>query len=176
MEFIGRFLNIKKDWETNQFHITFAVEEPGAINEVHRIQDKKLKIKAVQYRKKRSLDANALLWHCLGSMAAALEADKWDVYLQMLKRYGHYTYILAKPQAVEGVKKQWRESEVVGEVNVNGQKSVQMLCYYGSSTYDTKEFSVLLEGVISEMKEMGLDVPTPKDMERALEMWGKMNG
>lgn len=177
MEFTGKFLNIKKDWQTDQFQITFSMDDPGAVNEIYKIQDcKKLKIKAVQYRKKRSLDANGLLWHCLGMMAAALRADKWDVYLQMLKRYGHYTYILAKPNAVEGVKEQWRESEVIGEINVNGQKSVQMLCYFGSSTYNTKEFSVLLDGVISEMKEMGLDVPTPRDMERALEMWEQMNG
>jgi len=177
MDFTGKFLNIKKDWETDQFQITFSVNEPSAIGEIFRIKEcKKLKIRAVQYRKKRSLDANALLWHCLGEIATALRADKWDVYLQMLKRYGHYTYILAKPNAVEGVKEQWRESEVIGEVNVNGQKSVQMLCYFGSSTYNTKEFSVLLDGVISEMKEMGLEVPMPKDIERALEKWEQMNG
>jgi hypothetical protein len=62
-----------------------------------------------------------------------------------------------------------------GLITVNGQKAVQMLCYFGSSTYDTKEFSTLLDGVISEMQEMGLEVPVTADMERALEMWEKQN-
>ena len=66
-----------------------------------------------------------------------------------------------------------RECEVIGKVTVNGQEAVQMLCSFGSSTYNTKEFSHLLDGVISEMKEMGLETPLSSDMKRALEMWGK---
>jgi hypothetical protein len=72
------------------------------------------------------------------------------------------------------VRAQWRECEVIGEVNINGQKAVQMLCYFGSSTYDTKEFGRLLDGVISEMQEMGLETPASEDMRRALEQWEKM--
>ena len=48
-----------------------------------------------------------------------------------------------------------------------------MLCYFGSSTYDTKEFSVLLDGVISEMREIGLQPPPTEEMKRALETWQK---
>jgi hypothetical protein len=33
---------------------------------------------------------------------------------------------------------------------------------------------VLLDGVISEMKEMGLDTPTSEDMKRSLEQWERM--
>ena len=97
--------------------------------------------------------------------------DKWDVYLMMLKRYGKFTYICVKPNVVDAMKKQWRESEVIGHVDINGQDSVQMLCYFGSHTYDTKEFAVLLDGIISEMQEMGLQTPRERELERALERW-----
>lgn len=123
----------------------------------------------VLHKEKRSLNANALLWKCLGEIAAALRTDKWEVYLTMLKRYGTFTYICVKPKAVEAVKRQWRECEVIGDISVNGDKAVQMLCYYGSSTMNTKEFSVLLDGVISEMKEMGLDTPSDRELQRAIE-------
>lgn len=177
MEFTGCIQNVVKDWQTGQFNITFSVNESSAINEIESIKDcEKLSIRAVQYRKKRSLDANALLWTCLGKIAEVLQSDKWDIYLQMLKRYGQYTYICVKPKMVEAVKTQWRETEVVGEVDINGQKAIQMLCYFGSSTYNTKEFSVLLEGVISEMSEMGLETPTSEDMRRSLEQWERMQG
>jgi hypothetical protein len=43
-----------------------------------------------------------------------------------------------------------------------------MLCYFGSSTYNSKEFSILLDGVISEMKEMGLDTPTDREFKRVI--------
>ena len=171
MECIGKLKDVSRDWITNQYNITFTVDA-SVVNSIDSIKDcEKLSIKAVKYRKKRSLDANALLWSCLGQIAASLQADKWDIYLQMLKRYGKYTYICVKPNMVDSVRSQWRECEVVGNVNINGTEAVQMLCYFGSSTYNTKEFSVLLDGVISEMHEMGLEVPPSTEMKRALEEW-----
>lgn len=99
--------------------------------------------------------------------------DKWSIYLLMLKRYGKYTYICVKPNAVPAIKKQWRECEELGEIDINGEKAVQMLCYFGSSTYNTKEFSHLLDGVISEMDLIGLETPGEKELERAVEQWEK---
>lgn len=173
MECTGKLHSVNRDWQTGKIIISFELnEEPTeAINDISSCE--KLNIRAVKFRQKRSLDANGLLWHCLGSIASALGTDKWEVYLQMLKRYGKYTYICVKPSVVEAMKAQWRECEVIGEVDINGQKAVQMLCYFGSSTLNTKEFSVLLDGVISEMKEMGLETPTSRDMERALEQWNQ---
>lgn len=131
-------------------------------------QDRDKLFEVKEHKEKRSLNANGLLWKCLGEMAEALHTDKWQVYLKMLKRYGKYTYICVKPHVVEAVKKQWRECEEIGEIEINGQKAVQLLCYFGSSTYNTKEFSALLDGVISEMQEMGLETPMSEDMQRAL--------
>ena len=131
-------------------------------------QDRNKLFDITEHKEKRSRSSNALLWACLGEIASALQTDKWEVYLQMLKRYGQFTYICVKPTAVEGVKKQWRECEEIGHVNINGQDSVQMLCYFGSSTYNSKEFSILLGGVVSEMKEMGLETPADREMERAI--------
>ena len=174
MEWTGKVVSVNTDYLTGKHNITLSINEPSALHEIDKIKDcEKLSIKAGQYRAKRSLDANKMLWACLGEIAAALRCDKWDVYLQMLKRYGKFTYICVKPAVVDAVKAQWRECEEIGEVDINGQKAVQMLCYFGSSTYNTKEFSVLLDGVISEMKEMGLEVPPSEDMRRALEQWEK---
>lgn len=175
MQFTGLIKNIQTDWNTGETQIVFTLNEKSALQEVDKLKDKKLSIKAVQYREKRSLDANAMLWACLGEIATAMTppVDKWDVYLQMLKRYGKYTYICVKPNVVEAMKAQWRECEVIGEIEINGQKAVQMLCYFGSSLLNSKEFSVLLEGVISEMREMGLQPPPSKEMQLALGAWEK---
>lgn len=129
-----------------------------------------------EHKKKRSLDANAMLWACLQEIAYAIRSDKWSVYLQMLKRYGKFDYVIVKPKAVEAMKAQWRELEEIGEIEVNGQKAVQLLCYYGSSTYNTKEFSFLLDGVISEMKEIGLQPPPDMETKKILEEWEKHHG
>lgn len=162
------------DVTTGKWLLTFeTVELPDIFDKT---RDKDLNLEIKQHRNHRSKDANALLWECIGRLAVALRADKWDIYLLMLKRYGQYTYIVVPPNAVEMVARQWRECEVIGDININGRDGVQMLCYYGSSTYDTKQFSVLLDGVISEMKEIGLTAPTSEEMRRSIEEWEKMHG
>ncbi len=175
MKATGELKEVARDWVSKKLKITFEINENLNQETIESIQGVKLSIKAEKYKKKRSLDANALLWVCLGQIASALRTDKWEVYLQMLKRYGKYTYICVKPGVVEAVKQQWRECEEIGEVDINGQKAIQMLCYFGSSTYNTQEFSVLLDGVISEMKEMNLETPTSEEMKRAIEQWEKSN-
>lgn len=128
----------------------------------------------VPHREKRSLNANGLLWACINEIANKIGHDKWSVYLNMLKSYGQYTYVLCKPHAVAKVKEVWRETEEIGEIDVDGQKAVQLLCYYGSSTYDTKEFSRLLDGVIQEMKNLGLQPPLSEQMQQALLAWSEL--
>ena len=174
MKFTGKLLSVNRDWRTGEYNIVFSVNEESALPEIEKIQNlEKLSIEAKQYRAKRSLDANALLWACLSEIAVALRTDKWDVYLTMLKRYGKYTYICVKPNIVDAVKAQWRECEEIGSIDINGQEAVQLLCYFGSSTYDTKEMSVLIDGVISEMKEMGLQTPESKEVRRIMEEYEK---
>lgn len=175
MRFTGEIQGITKDWQSDKFIVSFSMNEKPT-DEINSLMGEKLNIEAKKWRKSRSLDANALLWHCIGEIASVLRADKWEVYLEMLKRYGKYTYICVKPNMVEAMKLQWRECEEIGEIDINGTKAIQMLCYFGSSTLDTKEFSVLLDGVISEMKEMGLQTPTSQDMKRVLEQWEKQHG
>ena len=166
MEFTGKILNIVNNAITGQMQVTLSVDQrEQMVSEYDSLKDEHLSIKIAKHTKKRSLDANAMLWSCLSMMAIALGTDKWDVYLKMLCRYGKFTYISIKPEALESFKAMWRECEVVGEQN----GMIDVLCYFGSSTYNSKEFSVLLDGVISEMKEMGLTPPPTEEMRRAIE-------
>mgnify|MGYP001193254909 CR=1 FL=1 len=174
MEFTGRIKGISNDVLTGELLLTISINEKATVlPEYEKIKNcDKLAIEIKKHRNKRSLDANAYLWVLLQKMAEVLHTDKWSLYLQMLRRYGQFTYIVVKQGAVEAIKKQWRECEVVGEVNVNGTKAVQMLCYYGSSTYDTKEMSVLIDGVVSECKELGIETLPPDEIQRMKERWG----
>jgi len=173
MKFKAKINGFMRDFKSGKPLIQIEPMETIDYESLGNLADGYLDIEIKKHRERRSLDANALLWHCIGNIASALRADKWKIYLQMLKRYGKYTYICVKPSVVEAVKAQWRECEELGEININGSKAVQMLCYFGSSTYDTQEMSVLIDGVIDEMKQMGLEPPMPKEIRLALERYEK---
>lgn len=133
---------------------------------------KELVVEITIRRKRRSLNANAYLWQVLGQMAAVLRTDKDEVYLTMLERYGVYTHVCVKPAAVERVKQEWRAARELGELTINGQKAVQLQCYFGSHTYNSKEFSVLLNGVLDEAKELGIEILSEADKDLLLKEWG----
>ena len=128
--------------------------------------DKLLDVEIKIHRDKRSLAANGLMWSVLQEMAEVLHSTKEEMYLQMLKRYGgKFTYIVVQPEAVETLKSIWREVEEVGKGEINGKECIQLLCYYGSSFYDTREFSVLLNGIVSDAKEIGIEVISQSEMD-----------
>lgn len=124
-------------------------------------------------RKRRSLDANAFLWEVLADMADKLHTSKDELYRIMLERYGVFTHYVVKPSAVDRVKSTFEVVRVIGDVTVNGQTGIQLQVYYGSSTYNSKEFSVLLDGVLSEAAEMGLEYISESDKALLLDNWGR---
>ena len=172
MEWTGKVTSISRDWKTNKLNITFSLNE-RVEGELDKIKDcEKLSIKAVKYRRKRSLDANAYMWVLLTKIAEEIHSSKDDVYIEMLSRYGVFTHIIVKPSVVDKVKAEWRTVRELGEINVNGTSGVQLQCYFGSSTYNTKEMSVLIDGIVSEAKELGIETATPEELERMKKEWG----
>lgn len=138
--------------------------------------DKAYTVEIKQKRKNRSLDANAALWVLLGEMAAKLRTSKDELYLEMLSRYGVFTHVVVKPNVVDRVKAEWRTVRELGEVTINGQTGIQLQCYFGSSTYNTQEFTRLLDGVISEARELGITLVSDADRALMLAEWGQKDG
>ncbi|MDL2235295.1 hypothetical protein LJC07_03975 [Christensenellaceae bacterium OttesenSCG-928-L17] len=133
--------------------------------------NKTLRVDAKQWREKRSLDANAYAWVLFGKIAEVLNTSKDDVYLIMLERYGVYTHVIVQPKAVERVKEEWRTVIELGEVTVNGKSGVQLQCFYGSSTFDTKEMSRLIDGTVNEAKQLGIETLPPTELAAMIGEW-----
>lgn len=137
------------------------------------LTDKTYDVTVKEHKEKRSLDANAALWKMLSLMADKLHTTKDELYLEVLDRYGVFTHIVVKPNVVDRVKQEWKTVRELGEVTINGKTGIQLQCYFGSSTYDSKEFSTLLSGAIEEAKELGIDFISKEDQIRMIQEWGK---
>lgn len=166
MKIKAKIKGVARDFTNGRHQITLDMLQ-GNINEINDLLDRDLSVEIKRYHSRRSNNANGLLWECLGRIADTLGGDKWDYYIQALNKYGQYTMVEMPADAVDRFKQIYRECEIVGDHN--GQK--QVLCYYGSSTYTTKEFARLLDGVIDDMKAAGIEVPTSEEMQAALKAW-----
>lgn len=141
----------------------------------HIEQGKHLSVEVKKYRQKRSLDANAYAWVLMSKIADALRSSKEEVYIQMLERYGQREPKLLSVVA-DAVDMIYRATDnhctVVGESELNGKLFKHMAILRGSSTYDTKEMSILIDGIVSEAKELGIETATPMELSRLKEEWG----
>ena len=138
------------------------------------LTDDKVKVcKIDHYRKKRSLNANAYCWKLCTEIANKLRASKDEVYLQMLKRYGQSSIVSVVEEAVPVFMKSVKYAEEFGKGTVNGKDFTHIKVYMGSSEMDSKQFSILLDGIVSECEL--LSIPTLEDLEirRLIEEWGK---
>lgn len=150
----------------------------GNAADVEQLRDNDLAIELKQWRNRRSKTANGLLWHCIGIIAenqlGENKMSPWEIYLSLLRRYGQYTLISVKEDAVESFKKIYRECEEVGRrYDTDGVAWIDLLCYFGSSQYNSKEFGRLLDGCIDDMRQAGLETPTSEEMRRVLEAMEK---
>lgn len=172
MECVGKFKSIARDWMSGKWEITFTTNE-NITGSIDKIKDKLLRITVKQYREKRSLDSNAYAWVLMQKIAEAIQSDKWSVYLVMLERYSRaFTHIIVKPDIVDRVKAEWRTVRELGEITVNGMTGIQLQCYFGSSTFDTKEMSVFIDGLVYECRQLGIETLPPEEIERMKQEWG----
>lgn len=153
--------------DNGKWVITFTCDSPVPLE-----LKEDLQISLEKWREKRSLNANNLLWEYIDRIAEKLRTDRWSVYLKALRDYGTASYIVVNPEALDYLKATIRETEVLGDIEVNGRKGVQVACYHGSSQMDTKQFSRLLDGVLQDAKDLGIETP---DEERLKELI-KQNG
>ena len=98
-----------------------------------------------------------------------MRMDKEDVYLQMLKSYGQSQMISVLSEI--DVSKFLKYYEKAGESILNGKNFTHYKVYTGSSEYDTKEMSILIDGIVQECKQLGIETMSPDELKSLKESW-----
>lgn len=133
------------------------------------LSDKEYVVQVKEYHKKRSLDANAYCWHLINELGNVLRLKKEEVYIQMLKSYGQSEIISVRSDVdINGYVKYYDE---IGKGFVGDKEFTHYRAYKGSSEFDTREMSILLDGIIQECKEQGIETMTPREIEELKAAW-----
>ena len=126
-------------------------------------------VKIDKHREKRSLNANAYLWKLVTEIGNILNKSKEEVYLQMLIDYGQSEMVSILSEI--DVKGYFKYYKLAGTSILNGKEFNHYKIYKGSSEYDTKEMSILLNGVVQEAKNLGIKTKDDIELERLVEEW-----
>lgn len=130
------------------------------------------------HKEKRTKTQNAYYWQLVGKVADKLRESKSRVHNEMLRSYGQLMYIdgqlvttyipdtdEAERTALEAVEFHIKPTSQV-RMGVKGQLLRTYVLLKGSSDYTTEEMSVLVDGIISEAKQLDIETMTPDELER----------
>lgn len=152
--------------------LTLTVPE-HSLSALEQYIDKELTVKLTRYKLKRSRDANNYFWELCGKLSAKIHIPPDDIYRELIKSVGgNYEVVPIRNDAIDTWIKNW-ESRGLGWVcettpsKLKGYTNV--LTYYGSSSYDTAQMSRLIELIIIECKNAGIETSTPEEIIRITE-------
>lgn len=172
-ELSGKIQGLALDFSTCKATLRLSINEEQAVKNLYDdLHDcERLKIKIDKYREKRSLNANNYAWKLLTEIGNVLRANKEEVYLEMLKRYGQSEIFSVLSHIPFGEYVKYYEE--AGESTLNGKLFKHYKVYKGSSEFDTREMSIFLDGVVSEAKELGIPTETPNEIAKLKSLWGE---
>ena len=144
---------------------------------VRKHKDKLYDLEVKEHRKKRSLDANAYAWVLINKLADVMRIPPTEVYRQAIQDISGNNEILPiKEEAVEQFKQAWSHHGLgwickdMGKSKLPGYRN--LMVYYGSSVYNTKQMSDLIENLVQDCKALDIDVMTERERSLLLEEWG----
>ena len=188
-ELTGKLSNNVRFTEEGKAVITFELNERmAALEMVDEMYGKeKLSVKVGSYQEKRSLNANSYYWTLVGKLSKAMKVSRPFCHNFLLRRYGvyedfdgqvAYSVILDTDDAARKVD----ESEtyhVKPTSQVREGKDGQMYRTYillkGSHCYTKEEFTALLEGLIDECRNVGIETATPEELARMMSLYKEMS-
>jgi hypothetical protein len=163
MKTVGKIKSTSRELDSGNYNITFSITElPMFDGTTYDLWDIEWKV----HRDKRSLDANAYAWMLMSRIADVLKMTKDEVYVEELKRYGQLAFQMKVPHGTDvnpaGL--------YVKFIEYDGENDIYMV-FRGSSTYDTKEMSTFIDGIVQDAKELNIDTVPRVELEKIKKKW-----
>lgn len=145
------------------------------VDELHDAE--KLSIKIAKFKKKRSLDANAYCWVLISRLAEKLKIPKTDIYRQAIKEIGgNCDTVCVQDKAVQSLRDGWERNGLGWQTETLPSKidgCTNVVLYYGSSTYDVAQMSLLVNYILEECRLQGIEVKSKEEIDSLLGQWGE---
>lgn len=177
MKLTGNIKDVSMGFLDGECKLTLAVNEK---NDLKAAYDELagcnlLDIEIKKHRKKRSLSANAYLWVLCGKLGDKLGCSKETIYRQHILNANVYRPVEISEYAADTLIKGWQNNGIgwiAERVDTNRTAGFAIInLYYGSSTYNTKQMSRLLDSVIEDCKEQGIQTETPEEIAKMISLW-----
>lgn len=176
-ELTGKIIDMSLDFTTGKPKITLEVNERQTCTNCYEdLKDAEmLSIKLAKYRKKRSLNANNYAWKLITELAENQGLTKEEVYREYIRQVGVCRQVEIDEKAAETLIHSWSLhglgwfSEKLDYGKHQGFVLINL--FYGSSTYNTKQMSRLIDNIVQDCIAVGINVKTPDEIAHMMSLW-----
>lgn len=132
------------------------------------IQDKDKLYEVKEYKKKRNNNQNSKYWKLLFELSLKTKISVEELHFNMLKNYSQrYEILVPADKEIRGIEYYEKKSKIIKD----GKEFYVYHVYTPSHELKTDEFAILLEGLIQECKQQGMDTRSPNEIKREEAMY-----
>lgn len=139
------------------------------------LREGEISLECKKWRQRRSLDANAYMWTLVDKIAKKTRQKPADVYRHEIKEIpGNSTLVCVQDKAKDVLQQQWQAKGLgwqTEELPSKIEGCTNIMLYYGSSVYNTTQMSLLIDSIVEEAKELGIETLTPYELEGMKAQW-----
>lgn len=173
MEFQCQIKDIARNMLTGKMMIT--LESSQNITETEELQNQELTCRLCKFKKQRTLDANAYFWVLAHKLAAKTGIPVGEIYRSYVREIGgNNRVICTRDKDVAPLMRDWSDRGLGWMAEPFESKTegcTNMILYSGSSTYDTAQMHRLIDLVVQDCKEQGIETMTPAELAMLIGGW-----
>ncbi len=144
-------------------------------NELKLLKEQDVSVEVKKYSQKRSNNANAYMWELIGQMSEATGIPSDEIYRDAIRNVGFCEFSEMSKDAFIGLNKMWSSIGTgwfVEQVDyAEDGDNLLVRRFYGSSSYDTAQMSRLIDYVVNEAKNIGIETETPEEIDKMKSLW-----
>lgn len=186
MESKGRIVSFRPNTIKNQTTIEVVIDstDDALLTDIERMMKSDVRIGLKTWKEGRSKNANSYFFVLVEKLANVLRVSKPYIHNLMLRKYGQLQQIDGRPVWIilpetDDVAKQVDEDETLHvratdqvKTGNDGRLYRTYLLLKGSHELNTREFSILLDGIVAECHEQNIPTVTPKELQEMKERYG----
>ena len=175
----GVVTDISIDYNTSKLKISLLLDTNNKEVVEELKNENKLNIELKKYRKLRSLDANSYFWKILTELCDLAEINTVEEYKRRVKELGIFRQFKIMIDQVSTFKKIWEDKgiawfcEILDTEYIGDIEFKIINAYYGSSSFNSKQMSRLIDGVVQDCKIYGIETKSKNEINSMLENWEK---
>lgn len=153
-----------------------SLEFDGDVTELYEdLKDVEIECSLKKYRKRRSNNANAYAWVLINAIAERQNLPPAEVYREAIRNIpGVSEIVCVREFAAEKLIQIWKSKGIGWQTEQMQSKidgCVNVVLFYGSSVYDTKQMSLLIDQLVQDAKALGIPTDTPEEIARIKALW-----